>query len=422
MQVAMKITNNSKKALVILLALGTIGASSIYYISNDSTQDSQAELSEVVQVNLENASEELKKQSSSIDEKPSEIPENNSEISVLAVNSSSTDLPEDQAVLVTDNKVSESAEVQIVAKQQTETIEAIKPVIVKSSTPLVTEEKSSAIAKEKVQKVESEILEYDPFDLIISSEIKDSGVFEKFDYGVYINSTNQSNGRLIDGDVQIYDNIRSKKISSAKTHSLTGVNDPNNRQHSIRIISTVFGYRPKELSFSLVEPNYYDSTHQTSVKLLSDSVVRVNMGLERLQVGDIAVMWQVFFFRDAAIMQPKSKPQLEDLFTMMNENAEMKIKLHGHTNGNSHGKVIHLGDHDNDDLFSIKSDKHVETVGSAQKLSLYRAETIQHYLVKRGIAQSRIEIKGWGGKKMIHDKHSGQANLNVRVEVEITEN
>jgi len=203
---------------------------------------------------------------------------------------------------------------------------------------------------------------------------------------------------------------------------LTGVNDPNNRQHSIRIISTVFGYRPKELSFSLVEPNYYDSTHQTSVKLLSDSVVRVNMGLERLQVGDIAVMWQVFFFRDAAIMQPKSKPQLEDLFTMMNENAEMKIKLHGHTNGNSHGKVIHLGDHDNDDLFSIKSDKHVETVGSAQKLSLYRAETIQHYLVKRGIAQSRIEIKGWGGKKMIHDKHSGQANLNVRVEVEITEN
>jgi len=219
MQVAMKITNNSKKALVILLALGTIGASSIYYISNDSTQDSQAELSEVVQVNLENASEELKKQSSSIDEKPSEIPENNSEISVLAVNSSSTDLPEDQAVLVTDNKVSESAEVQIVAKQQTETIEAIKPVIVKSSTPLVTEEKSSAIAKEKVQKVESEILEYDPFDLIISSEIKDSGVFEKFDYGVYINSTNQSNGRLIDGDVQIYDNIRSKKISSAKTHS-----------------------------------------------------------------------------------------------------------------------------------------------------------------------------------------------------------
>ena len=107
---------------------------------------------------------------------------------------------------------------------------------------------------------------------------------------------------------------------------------------------------------------------------------------------------------------------------MTNLDIEMKIKLHGHTNGNSHGKVIHLGEKDNDDLFNLKSTKHVETSGSAQKLSEYRAETIQHYLFKQGIAESRVDIKGWGGKKMLYDKHSSQANLNVRVEVEILEN
>jgi outer membrane protein OmpA-like peptidoglycan-associated protein len=61
-------------------------------------------------------------------------------------------------------------------------------------------------------------------------------------------------------------------------------------------------------------------------------------------------------------------------------------------------------------------------MGSAQKLSLYRAETIEHYLLKQGIDQSRIEIKGWGGKKMLYGKHSAQAKQNVRVEVEITDN
>jgi outer membrane protein OmpA-like peptidoglycan-associated protein len=421
MPIKMKSTINSNKALILSLAFVTIGATSAYYLSESFTSDSQIQLSEVVKDSPENNSEKLNSQASDV-QQPSKDTENKPNIEVLTVNTSHVELSKQQPLSIKENNIQKSTVARTNEVSKTESIEEPKTIIDKSLALLVPEEKSNLIAKDKVKKVETEIPEYDPFDLIISSQIEDSKVFEKYDYGIYINTANQLNGKLIDGEIQIYDNIRSKKISSIKTHTLAGVNDPNNRKHSVRVISAVFGYRPQELSFSLEKPDYYDSTNQTSVNLHSNSLIRVNMSLERLQVGDIAVMWKVFFFRDAAIMQPKSKPQLEDLFTMMDENSEMKIKLHGHTNGNSHGKVIHLGDHDNDDLFNVNSDKHVETVGSAQKLSLYRAETIQHYLMKKGITESRIEIKGWGGKKMIHDKHSGQANLNVRVEVEITEN
>ena len=84
--------------------------------------------------------------------------------------------------------------------------------------------------------------------------------------------------------------------------------------------------------------------------------------------------------------------------------------------------MIHLGESDNGDFFNINSDKHVETMGSAQKLSLFRAETIQNYLIAKGIERSRVDIKGWGGKKMLYDKHSTKANRNVRVEVEVINN
>jgi outer membrane protein OmpA-like peptidoglycan-associated protein len=46
---------------------------------------------------------------------------------------------------------------------------------------------------------------------------------------------------------------------------------------------------------------------------------------------------------------------------------------------------------------------------------------IKEYLVSNGIAADRIEVKAWGGKRPLYDKHSPNARQNVRVEVEINE-
>ena len=102
----------------------------------------------------------------------------------------------------------------------------------------------------------------------------------------------------------------------------------------------------------------------------------------------------------------------------MQSNPDMKIMIHGHTNGNSHGKVLHLAEGDKA-FFSLKSSDHNEISASAKKLSEYRAYTIQHWLTDQGIEESRIGIKGWGGKKMIYSKTDAMAGRNVRVEIEI---
>jgi len=100
----------------------------------------------------------------------------------------------------------------------------------------------------------------------------------------------------------------------------------------------------------------------------------------------------------------------------MKENEKYRIRLHGHSNGNHHGKIIRVGETKN--FFSVAEDAKT-SMGTAKELSEARAEVIKDYLVASGVEASRIEVKAWGGKKPIYDKHSVNAKKNIRVEVEI---
>jgi len=45
--------------------------------------------------------------------------------------------------------------------------------------------------------------------------------------------------------------------------------------------------------------------------------------------------------------------------------------------------------------------------------------TIARWLIERGIDGRRMDVKGWGGKRMIYKKNDSMAGKNVRVEIEI---
>ena len=118
-------------------------------------------------------------------------------------------------------------------------------------------------------------------------------------------------------------------------------------------------------------------------------------------------------------MKESSKAQLMELLAMMNENPNLKIRLHGHTNGNSRGEYYRLIE--NDTVFFALNRQHEKTSGSAKQLSFDRANTIKRYLVHHGVSEARVEVKGWGGRKMIYDKMSKANIRNIRVEVEVIE-
>lgn len=216
------------------------------------------------------------------------------------------------------------------------------------------------------------------------------------------------NHRVVEGEVDAVDFEKSRKMATYEANVPVKVLMPAGKSKQMSFVCHVFGYRKLQKEFDPENP---------SPELYLDSAGDLVMPFElvRLQKGDIAIMYNVFFFKDAAIMRPESRYEVNNLLELLEENPGYRIKIHGHTNGNAAGKVIRMGTPDG--FFSLSQTK--EGIGSAKKLSEERALIIKNYLTSKGISADRMEIKAWGGKKPLFDKNSARAVENVRVEIEI---
>ena len=232
---------------------------------------------------------------------------------------------------------------------------------------------------------------------------------------IFLSLFNGRNGRVVDGEIEVIDTERSRSIIKVKGNSYVTLPDPKSKSGQLTLICNAFGYRKvqHEINFQNTEAD----TLRPYVDLVGNFYL-VKFDLVRYHKGDLSTLYNVYFYTDAAIMLPESKFELNSLLQMMEDNPNYKIRLHGHTNGSAHGKIMTMGPSKN---FFALTDDVKNGIGSAKDLSRERAQVIKDWLVSQGIAAERLEIKAWGGGRMIHDKESVHAKKNVRVEVEVLE-
>ena len=236
-------------------------------------------------------------------------------------------------------------------------------------------------------------------------------------YKLYFNTYYVKNFKEIKGPVEIINPKSLFLLRVVQSLELVLMPDPNNGTHSLQLIANIFGYKKVQHDIRLNEP--FDEVNEEFFHFKGDTLM-ADFPLQRYETGDIATMYNVFFFKDAVVMKPNSKFELNSLVDMLKENDELKIRIHGHTNGNSPGKIILIPD-GSEKFFTLHQEVKEKT-GSAKELSLQRAEIIKKYLVSYGIDASRMQVIGWGGKKAIYPKMDKLAIKNVRVEIEILEN
>jgi len=205
---------------------------------------------------------------------------------------------------------------------------------------------------------------------------------KKFLFKVFTNNQKEIQGDI---DVMDLDKTKPRKVASYRANETVNVK-PANKSGNVSFVCEVFGYRKIQTVANFNQP---EATEGITVE--EDKTV-VPFELVRLKKNS--------------------------LLDMLKENPKYKIKIHGHTNGNSHGKVISMGDSKN--FFAITADIK-EGFGSAKKLSEERALVIQNYLISQGVDPSRMQVKAWGGKKPVYDEDHALASANVRVEIEILE-
>lgn len=229
---------------------------------------------------------------------------------------------------------------------------------------------------------------------------------------VFLHLYNPTNDKMIDGTVEIVDTERSRLIEIAKGNNYYLLPDPKSKTNRITMIGNAFGYRKvqNEISYPMAEADGVNPNIE-----MVGTITMVRFDMVRYIKGDINVLYNVYFYNDASVMEPESKYELNKLLDMLHENDDYRIRLHGHSNGNKRGKIISPGD--GKDLFSLSGA--TESYGTAKELAARRAQVIKEFLVANGIAQDRIELKAWGGQRPLYDKNSPNAKRNLRVEIEI---
>ncbi len=229
---------------------------------------------------------------------------------------------------------------------------------------------------------------------------------------VFLSLFNARNNKIVEGRVKVVDTDRNKLLKEVDGNDYLYLPDPKTTSGKLTLICESFGYR--KVQHEINYPLPLADTVKDYVELLGTTFI-VYFDLARYRIGDRVTLYNVYFFNDAAVMLPESRYELTSLLEMMKENPNYRVRLHGHTNGNYHGRILKVGESKN--FFSL--DGSISSIGSAKDLSYERAEVIREYLVANGISPGRIEVKAWGGKKPLFDRHGANARKNVRVEVEI---
>lgn len=273
---------------------------------------------------------------------------------------------------------------------------------------------SSPVSSDDVKKTEDPpVAEEEPLVEPEEEEIVQYDTMTLGNTEVFLSLFNATNNRIVDGVVHVFDTDRSRLIADVPGNEYLILPDPKSTSGKITLIGEVFGYRKAQ--HEITYPLPLKDTIENFVELMGTTLV-VTFPMIRYHKGDIATLYNVYFYNDAAIMMPESKPELNALLQMMEENPNYRIKLHGHTNGNYHGTIISKAP--GGDFFTMGDDVK-KSIGTSKKLSTERAEVIKEYLVANGIKADRMEVKAWGGKRAIHDKNGANARKNVRVEVEV---
>jgi outer membrane protein OmpA-like peptidoglycan-associated protein len=288
--------------------------------------------------------------------------------------------------------------------------EAPPAVVVTTPEPVVTEPEPIAVDTTAVVAITEELKPTEPIitEVAITPTTEKpkrvvKGKLFKFDI-------QSPTGEPIVGLVHHVDLKRGRDIASYPNSDYSDVPKPS--EEPMTLICGIFGYKEITQMVDYTNPSLTEGATQDA-----ESAWVIPFKLERLKKGDVSVMYDVSFYKDAVIMLPRSQEELDELVNMMTSNPEYKIKVHGHTNGNNKRKIISLGKTRN--YFDMKGSENKN--GSAKELSKQRAEAVRDYLVEHGIDKSRMEIMAWGGTNMLVGETSSSAKLNDRIEIEILE-
>lgn len=195
--------------------------------------------------------------------------------------------------------------------------------------------------------------------------------------------SDKASGLPLKAIVELIDIEKNKVISKVSSDSINGnylMTLTQGAEYALYVRKQ--GYLFKSLNF-----NYS--------KVDDFAPITLNVELEKVATGSVAVLNNIFFDFDSYTIKSRSNSELQKVILFMEENPVVRIEISGHTDN-------------------------VGAESYNQKLSTQRAEAVIDYLKKAGISPSRLISKGFGSTKPISSNATEEGRqLNRRIEFKI---
>jgi len=187
--------------------------------------------------------------------------------------------------------------------------------------------------------------------------------------------------------------VRDAKSDSLMASAVTFINTADEATIAAIETDSITGYANLRLPINTSLRIHIEAANHLSLTLpVGDIGGEETYRLEPIVKKRAIILHNLFFATNQTTILPESESALQDLFDMLNENPDIRIRITGHTD-------------------NVGSDR------ANQKLSEGRANSVRNDLIKRGINGDRIEAEGKGESQPIdtNDTEEGRQN-NRRVE------
>ena len=194
----------------------------------------------------------------------------------------------------------------------------------------------------------------------------------------------ERNAAPLSAVISLVDNDTNKVITKMNSNPTTGEFElviPHGGNYGVATEKA--GYLFNSINFNLPQFAEYQEidTHIIMVKA---------------EIGSKVVLRNVFFDIGKSDLKPESIAEVENIRELLVRDAHLRVQINGHTDNSGNA-------------------------ASNKALSLKRASSVVDYLVKHGIATSRLSAKGYGSDRPIvsNDDEEGGRAINRRTEIEI---
>ena len=187
--------------------------------------------------------------------------------------------------------------------------------------------------------------------------------------------------------------VRDAKTDQLLAAEVTFINANNETAVATAKIDSITGYAKLRLPINTpIRIRIEAQDHLTITQTVGDIGGEEIYRLEPIEKKRVIILHNLFFATNETTILPESEPAMQNLYELLTENPEIRIRITGHTD-------------------NVGSDR------ANQKLSEGRANSVRDNLIKRGISADRIEAEGKGETQPIttNDTEEGRAQ-NRRVE------